>query len=346
MKYKKLFIAAAILLALGIIFMLFGAASAGFDKSRLSSEDYTLLTRSFEGEYDEIIIDDSNVSIQLLPTNGALTLECYESENETYTITDDNGRLRIVKHKKLRLFNFDFFSFSPTLTLYLPGSFDGSIDVVTSNAGICAEGLSLGESRIVSSNGRIELIGCEFGELEAITSNASIILGSCRAASAELTSSNGSVSADDFTVAGKLTASTSNSPIKLTNVSAVSLNVETSNAAASLDMVSAPGIIKIENSNGAINLTDISAQELDAATSNGKITVRAVDGIKLSLSTSNADISGVLVGKLENYTISSSTSNGSNTLPSSLAGGSRSLTVKNSNADVNVSFDGSDGCLG
>ena len=99
-------------------------------------------------------------------------------------------------------------------------------------------------------------------------------------------------------------------------------------------------------SNAKITAEGVSApQSLTLKTSNAVIRVSKLDSPAISLTTSNAGIKGSLPGRMEDYAIKSGTSNGKNSLPNERAGGSKTLNVKTSNANISLEFDGEPGEL-
>jgi Predicted membrane protein len=132
-----------------------------------------------------------------------------------------------------------------------------------------------------------------------------------------LHSGNGGITVDDLSHVSKLTCDTSNARITIDNV-----HVETVNATTS---------------NGRIQLEKLTASSVDADTSNGEIMLQNLTSPDVTLTTSNGGIRGNLLGREEDYTIHTDTSNGSCT-PSGRQGGSKRLTADTSNASINIEF--------
>ncbi|MBQ7520624.1 MAG: hypothetical protein IJU12_09905, partial [Clostridia bacterium] len=74
------------------------------------------------------------------------------------------------------------------------------------------------------------------------------------------------------------------------------------------------------------------------SSSNGKIELEGVSAPDYTLKTSNGAVSGTLKGDAAEYTVSSSTSNGSNLL-GNRAGGDNRLNVRTSNAPITLKFE-------
>ena len=139
---------------------------------------------------------------------------------------------------------------------------------------------------------------------------------------------------------GSIEADTSNGSVEAAGLSTeANLYLETSNAKIQLKNVHTTGKAALKTTNGKITLENVSAEKkLTADTSNADIEVKAISAPGIFLDTSNGDIEGTILGSLNDYTISSHTSNGSNNLPASYNAGPGELSVTTSNADIEILF--------
>ena len=92
-------------------------------------------------------------------------------------------------------------------------------------------------------------------------------------------------------------------------------------------------------SNGSVEMVDVIADAVHAATSNAAIRVDHIDAGSYELYTSNGAVSGVMPGKMEDYAISSHTSNGKNSLPENTFG-AIPFKVRTSNGAIRIAFAG------
>ena len=182
----------------------------------------------------------------------------------------------------------------------------------------------------------LEIPACWHGILRASTTNARIIM-EAGTDDVYLSTTNSRIVVTD-TAAGALKAETSNGRICIDRFSSRSTELRTSNAGIKLNDVNAAENIIISTSNGSISAENISAPVFDAATGNGAIRVKAVDSGNISLVTYNASVTGVLPGSMADYMITSSTSNGKNSLPSA-SNGKKKLNVETSNAKIDILFE-------
>ncbi|WP_457945135.1 DUF4097 family beta strand repeat-containing protein [Caproiciproducens sp. LBM24188] len=132
-----------------------------------------------------------------------------------------------------------------------------------------------------------------------------------------LSTSNGTISAENLSHATVLTCSTSNGKVLLSDVQAERISAN--------------------NSNGRIVFTDVTASKVNADTSNAEISLQKLNAPDIELETSNGGIRGSIVGREEDYTIHTDTSNGSCT-PGSRQGGSKRLFADTSNASIRIDF--------
>lgn len=150
--------------------------------------------------------------------------------------------------------------------------------------------------------------------------------------------SNGSVKVEDI-LFNEIDIKTSNGKVKLDDISVNKrVNIETSNASVSLETFSSENLY-IRTSSGKVLLNDcIIKNNLEVDNSNGKV---ELDNIKLGditkIQTSNGSIYGSIIGEINDFSIDSKTSNGSNNL-SNRVSGDKILKLKTSNAGINIDF--------
>ena len=165
-----------------------------------------------------------------------------------------------------------------------------------------------------------------------------LIVPEAYAGALKLSTSNATVSVSSLKAAGEIRIDTSNATIGVSNVTATLLNAHTSNGSVSLDNVIISGSVDVKSSNGSLTAKNVAAKEkLRLDTSNGRISVDNVTSADIELRSSNSSISGSVAGKRSDYTISSHTSNGDDSLGDGGRGQSR-LTVNTSNGNISIRF--------
>ena len=178
------------------------------------------------------------------------------------------------------------------------------------------------------------------GRLNAGTSNARISVEDVNFSQPlVLTTSNSRITLDEVKCLGGLTATTSNARIVLNDVHAASLHLSTSNGGVNLEDVIAVAEIEAATRNGAIDVNDTECGGiLRLSTSNAHVELEDVAAPSISIRTSNASVSGTIRGNRDEYTVTSTTSNGSNRLGSSI-GGDKTLSVTTSNGSITLGFE-------
>ncbi len=344
MKLKPIFITSGVLLVLGIGCVIGGAALNGGTIKNIEQENFEYKSRTFEN-CREMTISDYDTDVEIISTNGEMRVDYTESEKSRYEITETDGKVGIKKKADLRFFDFSVVTDKRKLILYVPESYDGVLDISTSNSKLTAEGISASETKFDSSNGSITLTGCTLGDTTISGSNGRCTISACGSGKTVIDYSNSDVIMEELTASGKLTVDSSNGTIKLNGITAKELRAETSNGQITAGTISVLGKAELENSNGRITIGSITAEELEAENSNGGIKLDYADCLRIKLGTSNADVTGTLAGTIASYSVRSEATNGKSSLPDEMKGGDRTLEVEVSNGNIAIEFDGADFCF-
>lgn len=254
-----------------------------------------------------------NMPVRISPAaDGRFTLVYYTSPWAAYEASAENGVLTLKGRDKERNRGFGFFISSglkmifsqsaPPAELYVPAGSLPDVDVHTSNGSILAEHVH----------------------------------GLCKVT---LTTSNSRISLKDVTCKS-LRVQTSNSRLVLENVqSKTTLWGQTSNARIEAYKTGSSREMTLKTSNGRVQLSGVAAGgALTATSSNGSLTVEGLSAPAIILRTSNSGIHGTLPGRAGDWRITSSTSNGSNSLPRNQEG-TKPLDVRTSNGSIKLSFE-------
>ena len=165
-----------------------------------------------------------------------------------------------------------------------------------------------------------------------------VIVPAAYAGTLQLDTSNAPVNVSGLISLGNVRIKTSNAPIEANNVSALMIQAHTSNGAVTLDKAAVSGAVDMKSSNGTLTARQVVARgSLLMETSNGRIVVDQVAGAAIELKSSNGSITGTVEGKRSDYTISSHTSNGDDSLGDG-GKGQFKLTVKTSNGNIDIRF--------
>ena len=165
-----------------------------------------------------------------------------------------------------------------------------------------------------------------------------VMVPAAYAGTLQLDSSNARADVTGLTQAGEIRIDTSNAPIQVSDVSAAQLSAHTSNGAVTLDKVLLSGAADLRSSNGTLTARQLSAGgSLRMDTSNGRIVLDQVTASAVDLKSSNGSITGSVSGKRSDYSISSDTSNGDDSLGDGGKGPIK-LTVRTSNGNIDIRF--------
>ena len=165
-----------------------------------------------------------------------------------------------------------------------------------------------------------------------------VMVPAAYAGTLRLDSSNGRVAVSGLSQLGELRINTSNAPIEVSDVSAALVSAQTSNGAVTLDRALVAGAADLRSSNGMLTARQVSAKDsLRMETSNGRIALEEAGSASIELKSSNGSISGSVNGKRSDYTISSDTSNGDDSLGDGGKGPFK-LRVSTSNGNIDIRF--------
>lgn len=248
----------------GLLLIIVGLAMVKFDITQISAifnedVDYVEINKSTEYECTKIQVDAHNNIVKLVKSTDEKTnITYFESEKNIITYLEENGTISIVsKMEKQHWFipSFSWRATSKTITIALPESFKGIIDIKTSNGNITVENL---------------------GVIESLT----------------LISSNAIITAKDTTVEGNVSLKSSNGKIIVTNLVCKDIAMETENGKIQTTNLKAEKVAG-ESSNGDINYANTLSDNITAKTSNGKITM-TIKGqypdYEVDVSTSNGSV--------------------------------------------------------
>ncbi|WP_407856543.1 DUF4097 family beta strand repeat-containing protein [Enterococcus hailinensis] len=153
-----------------------------------------------------------------------------------------------------------------------------------------------------------------------------------------------------------LQVETSNAQVSVEKIALATLEIETSNSKVAVADTKADEI-EAQTSNGHLELTDLTFNEGSFETSNSKITLKNLnfktgefettngaiylDRLQpkesLVLETSNAKVTGKVIGNQNDFSIDAKTSNAKNNLVKKAAG-SKELTIRTSNGAIDVAI--------
>ena len=131
---KGLLIAGIALIAAGIVLMVGGFVASGFDIMKLDTTPTVTTTHPVTETFRNVEIVVGGADVTLQPSeDGTCRVLCDERENAPYTVTVENGTLKIGTDIARKWYEWLSFSFrSPSITVYLP---TGTYDTLTVSTG-------------------------------------------------------------------------------------------------------------------------------------------------------------------------------------------------------------------
>lgn len=334
--HKKLILRISYIICLaGIMFMAFAMIMVGFDVKALDlcGEPRQVVKEYSTDELKSISVDFmSNYIIIKKSATDKIKFTYYTTDCCPASIKYENGEIYLGD---------DFNAFEYNLKQFTKGFFHGirkfGLDTVIEIPNGCTD-INI---NIDISNGEIEAEDIIANDIYLQTSNGNITAKNINANTLKADTSNGKVTLSGVTVKNLINTTTSNGKIEVENTSASDIDLQTSNGEITLNYLSADSL-KANTSNGKIILSDITAKKLiNTETSNGAIEIEDIASDNIILQTSNGAIQGNIIGNADDYNVSSSTSNGNDSLAvynGKNTASDKKLEVETSNGSISVEF--------
>lgn len=216
----------------------------------------------------------------------------------------------------------------------------------SSEEGLCIERRS-DDSHLIFNIGaspelKLELLlpaGVEYC-LEVENDLGNITVSGVRIADGDFESSSGNIRLTDIDASGDISAECDNGDLTLTDVSCLTLSADNDCGNVRLERVSSERT-DIDASLGSVTLTGVKAlRTLSVNADCGDVSANGISaegGIKLSCGLGS--ISGTIEGELADYSVTSHTELGSNSLPEALSLGPVTLEVYSDCGDIDIGFE-------
>ncbi len=293
-----------ILLFLGTTIFFVAFAAADWDIAAMSTRPERM-ERNYtaQGELACVMVDEGNGNLQMVPSpDDKVHILYFESEEEGYSIQEEDGTLEIVYQDRSEFYRrfFDISFQKITMTIQVPEGFAGEVKLHT-------------------GNGDVEIKQVTAASAEVCAENGEILLHDFYADSAVLEADNGKITAEGLVLTGDLEARSANGAVEARDVICANARVAADNGALQMEAMTAKGAVEADAQNGAIR-------------------VEMLEFSSCTLQADNGAIRGTLPGKTVEYTIQSVAENGENSLPENLAGGEKQLTVIAKNGRIDIAF--------
>jgi hypothetical protein len=263
------------IVVIGVVLSTIGVVVIGQDFESIvarynKDDEFTFVSQSSTSNTTKIIVQGINRKIIVVPTlETEITLEYYESEKDYFEYSDSNGIIHLknkVKWPQVWLFPNWLSPHITVVTVYIPESFSGNIELSSTNGAIEATDLpQINSIKASTTNGSVS-----FKRLDVLTNLFA-------------NTTNGNVLIEDSIVVGSIDAGTTNGQVSSTR--------NTSNT------------ILLESTNGAIVVQQRGVKEtykIDVRTTNGKI---RLDGLIIGSQVLNSSQTSLIKARTTNGNI-------------------------------------------
>lgn len=303
---KKFTIIGSLIFLVGILIFTAALAMAGWDITKISTRPHAdEVTVDFENQNQAITVTDEDVPLTLGKSNDdKIHISYFENKLESYRVDNSADHLEIEKttdyHWYHYIFNIDFQK--KHLEVLLPEEYCGVLTLQTSNGRITLDDFTASALHVEGDNGAVTL-----GNIHCL-------------GSVSVKTENGKIEASNVNVSEDLEIEGNNGSIKLRAVQAKNLHASTENGSISATDVAGEESVTLTNSNARIKTDRLSA------------------GKSITLSTDNGSVSGSIIGKQSDFSITARAYNGSSNLPEITSGGEKTLSVATGNGSINIEF--------
>ena len=267
-------IAAAILVALGMIMFAASLAANGWDFRKLGTEKYETNTYPIGELFGDISIHtDAADLIFTLADDGECRVVCHEQVKVKHAVSVQNGILIIVAVDTREWYEHINISFeSPKITVYLPEKEYGVLTVTESTGDIeIPKDFAFESIDIESSTGDINACASASAGIKIKTSTGDICVENVTAEKMELSVSTGDVTVSSASCVGDITVGVSTGYAMLNDVSCKNISSNGSTGDILLRNAIASGNMSIQRSTGNVKFENCDAGELTIKTSTGNV---------------------------------------------------------------------------
>jgi DUF4097 and DUF4098 domain-containing protein YvlB len=224
-------------------------------------------------------------------------VECFESENESYSVTVTDGSLNILSRDSAWYNSITFFSFtSPKITVYLPQGEYNNLTIKSDTGDIeIAKEFSFASIDINESTGDVACYASasEFTKIKATTGKVHV--ENTTTGALDVSVSTGSVSIKDVTCYGDVKVGVSTGKVHLTNLSCNNLVSNGDTGDIFMKNVTVAEELSIERSSGDVAFDGSYAEKLAIKTDTGDVSFDRSDAAELYVKTDTGSVTGSLL---------------------------------------------------
>ncbi len=263
---------AVLVVVIGGTLLCAGLSAVGFDFTKLDRTEYVTNTYPFDGPVERIDIEGWAADVALLAAeDGGCRVVSAESDREKYSVSLENGTLRIRPVTDVKKWTLFFFK-SPKISVYLPaGSYErlqadmGTGDITADKA------LAFGTVDVKISTGDLTLNGVRTQTLTARGSTGDIRLSDMTPGTVDVSVSAGKIVLTNVVCSGDLRAESTTGDIRLIDVDAANLYLKASTGDVT-GTIRTPKTFSATASTGEVKVPDTAGEgRCQARTSTGDI---------------------------------------------------------------------------
>ena len=345
-KATKIILITALVLILGGFALSIGTlAIAGLP----FGEEY----HAYRTEHDaalSIRTDLNSASLYIRQTDGdKIVVTCNDVENDRrITVTERNGVLEITYeaepwYRDVR--SWVSFGVSPKydVEIAIPKVYDTAkkITIEAKSGRVEVEEVALPSADFNVTSGFVEFdeVTCA-GALSISTASGMIVLDKVRTAGAlSIRATSGSIHLSDIKCGGDLSIDGTSGSLRLETIwVGGSLMAGRTSGTITGEAITCKGDLLLQTNSGAIHVDDASAASLQARATSGSLKFEDLMANDIHLETTSGAIRATIKGKMSDYTITSSTTSGSNNLPEYQTGAEKTLVAKATSGSIKVKF--------
>lgn len=312
---KKLLIVGGAFSAVGIIIMLIGFASIGWDPKKLDAAEYTAKTYTAPSDMNISRVEIDVASFPVVVTGGdGVALDYYEASDSVVSVTDDDGVLKITEKHTYNPFKSGVFNLRFDRKYMLTVNSGMQFDIKSRNGNIVFDGLESEEFGLNVSNADVIFKGCSVDNLDIESSNADIEFEGCKL--------------------GDVAIDVTNCHMRVTDTSGKDLTVKSTNLNARF-IRSAFDNLSLDSINLDCNVTSGEYASIVMRGTNTDVDIENVVADRVDISGANLDADIVISGDFAEYSVQTQGKN----MPSDRVGNTdKIIKLSGTNNDVTLKF--------
>ena len=273
---KTFIILASILTAAGVALIICALFACGFDLDGFGGSKTEINEYTVNESFDSIEICGKEADVILKPSeDGTFKAVCGESEKIGFTVSVQNGTLRISCDDRREWYDFISFLFpgDTSVTVYLPSDSYGSLQIENGTGDVTVPSdFTFGNVDISASTGKVICCASSSGLFRVKTDTGNVRLDGINAKEADLASATGNIVASAVRCEGGISIKVSTGNVDLSDVECGGLTTEGSTGRVTLKNVTAEGGFNIKRSTGNVRFESCDAESVTVKTSTGNVT--------------------------------------------------------------------------